>query len=261
MPSTFNHFMSLEEAATGVVSWQTALVPGLLQTREYRRALLWAEFPEMPSREVEMSLDVVMHRQELLDKSDFHFEALIAEAVLYGMVGGPAVTADQLTHLLSAAERPNVTMRIVGRRAKDPLGLLTGPFVVFDFPPLPTSRMSQPPTAFVEGHFGQGLPRAGSRGRNVFGGSGKVAAGGVFGGQVPRSSARGVEGVGIVVDLSTAQWFKSSRSSGQRDCVEVAFLAGGVVGVRDSKNPSGSALAFDSDAWDRFLAALPAGEA
>lgn len=39
------------------------------------------------------------------------------------------------------------------------------------------------------------------------------------------------------VDLSTANWFKSRRSGAGKDCVEVAHLAEGTVGVRDSKNP------------------------
>jgi hypothetical protein len=39
-------------------------------------------------------------------------------------------------------------------------------------------------------------------------------------------------------------WFKSRRSGPSKDCVEVAFLAGGHVGVRDSKNPTGPALVF-----------------
>ncbi|GAA5068454.1 DUF397 domain-containing protein [Nocardia callitridis] len=47
-------------------------------------------------------------------------------------------------------------------------------------------------------------------------------------------------------------WFKSSYSSSDRDCVEVAFLEQGAVGVRDSKNPTGPALVFDSRGWDTF---------
>ncbi|GAB0103830.1 DUF397 domain-containing protein [Nocardia sp. JMUB6875] len=54
-------------------------------------------------------------------------------------------------------------------------------------------------------------------------------------------------------DLSQANWFKSSRSAGGKDCVEVAFLRSG-VGVRDSKDPGGPALVFSGEQWDRFLA-------
>ncbi|KAA2252131.1 DUF397 domain-containing protein [Solihabitans fulvus] len=78
-----------------------------------------------------------------------------------------------------------------------------------------------------------------------------------------------------VLDLSTARWRKSSRSSATNTCVEVALLdvpwrkstrsnagntcvevafSGPAVGVRDSKNPTGPALAFPHSAWRAFLA-------
>ncbi|WP_433680492.1 DUF397 domain-containing protein [Nocardia sp. CA-119907] len=62
------------------------------------------------------------------------------------------------------------------------------------------------------------------------------------------------------IDLSGAQWFKSSRSGANQDCVEVAFLDGGVVGVRDSKNPTGPALVFTPAEWDAFTAGVNDGE-
>ncbi|MET9024124.1 DUF397 domain-containing protein [Nocardia sp. NPDC004168] len=60
--------------------------------------------------------------------------------------------------------------------------------------------------------------------------------------------------------LSEATWFKSSYSSASRDCVEVAFLSGGSVGVRDSKNPTGMALVFTPREWDSFTACIANGE-
>ncbi|WP_433662996.1 DUF397 domain-containing protein [Nocardia sp. CA-128927] len=60
-------------------------------------------------------------------------------------------------------------------------------------------------------------------------------------------------------DLSNAAWFKSSHSSPDQDCVEVAFLDGGTVGVRDSKNPTGPALAFSSSEWDTFTMGVAGG--
>ncbi|MEV6068180.1 DUF397 domain-containing protein [Nocardia sp. NPDC052001] len=55
-----------------------------------------------------------------------------------------------------------------------------------------------------------------------------------------------------VRDLAGARWFKSSRSGAGKECVEVAFLTGGQVGVRDSKNPGGPALVFGAREWDSF---------
>ncbi|MFE7745352.1 DUF397 domain-containing protein [Nocardia sp. NPDC057455] len=62
------------------------------------------------------------------------------------------------------------------------------------------------------------------------------------------------------IDLSGAKWFKSSHSSGSQECVEVAWLDGGHVGVRDSKNPAGPALVFDPSAWDGFATDIAGGE-
>ncbi|MFX0578018.1 DUF397 domain-containing protein [Nocardia nepalensis] len=62
------------------------------------------------------------------------------------------------------------------------------------------------------------------------------------------------------VDLSGAKWYKSSRSSSTKDCVEVAHIDGGMVGVRDSKNPTGPALVFSPAEWDAFTAGVQNGE-
>ncbi|MEU7633380.1 DUF397 domain-containing protein [Nocardia sp. NPDC049220] len=62
------------------------------------------------------------------------------------------------------------------------------------------------------------------------------------------------------VDLSDAVWRKSTRSSATKDCVEVAFLGAGMVGVRDSKNPTGPALVFTPGEWEAFTAGVVDGE-
>lgn len=62
------------------------------------------------------------------------------------------------------------------------------------------------------------------------------------------------------VDLIGARWFKTSHSQGGESCVEVAHLDGGMVGVRDSKNPTGPALAFTPGEWDAFMAGVVDGE-
>ncbi|MFI7078775.1 DUF397 domain-containing protein [Micromonospora sp. NPDC049903] len=56
------------------------------------------------------------------------------------------------------------------------------------------------------------------------------------------------------MDMTDAQWRKSSKSgSNGGDCVEVADNLSGVVGVRDSKDPTGPVLAFGPAAWRSFV--------
>jgi uncharacterized protein DUF397 len=61
-------------------------------------------------------------------------------------------------------------------------------------------------------------------------------------------------------NLVHVQWRKSSRSSGNAACVEVADLDGGARAVRDSKNPSGAHLTFTATEWSAFTTGVRAGE-
>ena len=60
-------------------------------------------------------------------------------------------------------------------------------------------------------------------------------------------------------DLTGAIWHKSTRSGANGDCVEVADNLPGVVAVRDSKNPHGPKLIFQTPAWSAFVADLKRG--
>ena len=57
------------------------------------------------------------------------------------------------------------------------------------------------------------------------------------------------------LDLTMAQWRKSTQSSDTANCVEVAF-PGPAVGVRDSKKPDGAPLTFPANTWSEFRRSL-----
>jgi hypothetical protein len=60
----------------------------------------------------------------------------------------------------------------------------------------------------------------------------------------------------VGLDLSCAQWSKSSRSSGTGQCVEVARNLPGIVAIRDSKNPDGPKLIFSPADWRTFVSGM-----
>lgn len=66
------------------------------------------------------------------------------------------------------------------------------------------------------------------------------------------SSSSGYREEGVAA-LSGATWRKSSASTANGDCVEVALLPAGGIAVRDSKDKAGAMLRFGQDAWQQFL--------
>ncbi|WP_211264096.1 DUF397 domain-containing protein [Streptosporangium amethystogenes] len=67
-------------------------------------------------------------------------------------------------------------------------------------------------------------------------------------------------GAGMETDLSLFLWRKSSYSNNGGNCVEVASNLPGIIGVRDSKNPTGPALVFTPGEWSAFLSGVKSGE-
>ncbi|MFF7591880.1 helix-turn-helix domain-containing protein [Kitasatospora purpeofusca] len=94
-----------ESNATALASYQTHLIPGLLQTRGYTEVI--HEFNE---RKVDFR---GRRQQALAPENALPFHAVIHEAALHMMYGGPTVMRDQLTHLIEMARLPHVTIQIL----------------------------------------------------------------------------------------------------------------------------------------------------
>ncbi|WP_433598478.1 helix-turn-helix domain-containing protein [Nocardia sp. CA-135953] len=156
VPAHFDLFIGLEEAAKRLTTFQLTLVPGLLQTPDYRRALAWIEFPSHAAAALETLIEVHSRRQSRLRDSagDFEFRVLLSESVLHHQVGGPAVMAEQLRHLADIGRWPNVSIRVLPQQVGSHRGLITGSFVLMEFPLHPTSRLTEPPVVYVQGYTG-----------------------------------------------------------------------------------------------------------
>jgi hypothetical protein len=85
-------------------------------------------------------------------------QAAINETVLRRPIGGGAVTATQLDHLVKLAELPNVSLRIAPFHGGLHHGVLSGPFEILRFPSNDNGQDTEPPTVFVTALTG-GLPR------------------------------------------------------------------------------------------------------
>src|SRR5207248_742443 len=107
-------FVGLESEASSLRAYQALLIPGLLQTGDYIRAVIQAARPDAEEPEVEKRVAARLARQSLLVDSDPPlYWAIIDEAVISRPVGGPAVMRAQLERLIEVAHYPQVTIQVM----------------------------------------------------------------------------------------------------------------------------------------------------
>jgi len=81
--------------------------------------------------------------------SDLKFLALVCESALHDTVGSSEVMEGQLQHLATIGELTNVSIRIIPQHVGCHPGMLTGPFVLLEFPPHPIEQLTEPPVVYV----------------------------------------------------------------------------------------------------------------
>jgi transcriptional regulator with XRE-family HTH domain len=134
VPDGVPAYVGLETAASSIDVYMSLIVPALLQTADYARAIIGAVRPDLPRREVDRRVELRMSRQALLDRDHPpDLQVLLEDAVLQRPVGGPVVMRSQLRRLLEAAERPTVTVQVLPVAAGAHAGK-DGPFTIFGFP-------------------------------------------------------------------------------------------------------------------------------
>ncbi|MEU0933979.1 MULTISPECIES: helix-turn-helix transcriptional regulator [unclassified Embleya] len=134
LPSWFQVYVGLEEAASVIRTYEVQFVPGLLQTPDYARAVVIAGQPSASAAEVDRRVGLRMQRQSILyrDKPP-RLWVVLDEAALRRPIGGRDVMRDQVRHLIEMAALPNVTIQIMpfrfGAHAAE-----GGPFLLLRFP-------------------------------------------------------------------------------------------------------------------------------
>lgn len=110
-------FIALEAEASAIANFEPSVVPGLLQTADYIRAVMLGGPHTLTDDEVQQRVQARLDRQKRLTEptngSVPIFDAIIDEGALLRPVGSEQVTRDQLKHLLKAAELPNVTVQVI----------------------------------------------------------------------------------------------------------------------------------------------------
>ena len=125
-------YIEYENASSIIRQFEPLLIPSLLQTEEYMRALL-DDFAVTQARK-DALIQLRLRRQELLEQErqpDLHF--VMDEAAVRRQVGGPDAARRQLGHLVTMANRDNITIEIVPFSAGYHPGM-RGPLVLFEFP-------------------------------------------------------------------------------------------------------------------------------
>ncbi|MBP2708291.1 helix-turn-helix domain-containing protein [Microbispora sp. RL4-1S] len=114
LPSWFQAYVGLEEAAERIRTYEVQFVPGLLQTKEYARAVIMAGAVGAVPEEISRRVDLRLERQRILDgdRSPM-FWAVIDEAALRRPIGGADVMRGQIQHLIDLMNQRNVTIQVM----------------------------------------------------------------------------------------------------------------------------------------------------
>lgn len=145
LPSWFQPYIGLEEAAQLIRTYELQFIPGLLQTEDYARAIITQGSGGLPVDVIERRVSVRLNRQKLLCRKDPpRLWIVIDEAALRRPIGGPKVMRAQLEHLIAVSELPNLTLQVMpfafgGHAAEG------GAFTILRFP-----EMDLPDVVYLE---------------------------------------------------------------------------------------------------------------
>jgi transcriptional regulator with XRE-family HTH domain len=143
-------YIKFERRAIRIVDIEPLLIPGLLQTPDYSRALLTAF--GVDELDIEGRMARRLGRQAILTRPQPpELVVVLCEFALRQPVGGPSIMARQVRHLAESAERPHISVRVIPSAHAAHPGL-AGAFVVLEF-------ADEPTIVFIEGRMSGMFPQ------------------------------------------------------------------------------------------------------
>jgi hypothetical protein len=114
LPDWFEQYLGLEAGASIIRTYEIQFVPGLLQTKEYARAVVMLQHGTASPSELERRVELRATRQEVLLRPDpVQLWAVVDEAALRRPVGDLEVMRRQVESLVEFTKRPNVVLQVV----------------------------------------------------------------------------------------------------------------------------------------------------
>ena len=133
IPPYYADFIGLETDASYIKTWEPTIVPGLLQTPEYARAVMLANPAMISPDKLENFISIRHERQARLEQgTDARLDAVIWEAALLTTVGSDEIQRGQLARLLELVTRPNISVQVLPLEA-GAHACMSGSFVTFSF--------------------------------------------------------------------------------------------------------------------------------
>jgi transcriptional regulator with XRE-family HTH domain len=131
-PERTQQYVQVEAEAIAIQWYEVALIPGLLQTKEYAQELIGNDYPPLDEETVEERVAARLKRQEkLTSKPPALFNYVVYEAALRATIGGRDTMRRQLQHLLDVGRQRNVSIQVLPF-AMVPPAALSGPIVLVE---------------------------------------------------------------------------------------------------------------------------------
>ncbi|MFB4196584.1 helix-turn-helix domain-containing protein [Streptomyces carpaticus] len=131
LPRTYADYIALESEALEIKNFEPILIPGLLQTEAYMRAVILANPAVLPPADVERLVKVLCERQTILTgERPPRLWAILGESAIRQTIGGAAVLREQLAHLEAMGKHQNIVIQVLPHNAGAHTGL-AGAFVIF----------------------------------------------------------------------------------------------------------------------------------